>query len=62
MPQGNAMGLADRNGTLIMCLLSQAWANSFDNQHSKALIASVENAARTLDAYDPYIYFKYAAD
>lgn len=62
---GNSMGLADRTGTRVVCLLSQAWSNQADNKRvytaSAALVAAIEEAAHTLDAYDPYIYLDYAA-
>ncbi|KAI0180995.1 putative oxidoreductase [Hypoxylon sp. FL1284] len=61
----NAMGLADRNGTLVVCVLSQAWADEADaervNAASAALVGSLRDAARSLDAYDPFVYLNYAA-
>lgn len=61
----NAMGLANRSGTRVVCLLSQAWSNEADNERataaSAALLSAIEEAARALDAYDPYVYLNYAA-
>ncbi|KAK3317336.1 putative oxidoreductase [Cercophora scortea] len=61
----NSLGLANRSGTRIICLLSQAWADAADDAHvyatSEAIIAEIEAAARRLDAYDPYLYLNYGA-
>ncbi|KAK7752796.1 hypothetical protein SLS62_005348 [Diatrype stigma] len=61
----NVMGLADRVGTRVVCLLVQAWEKQADDERvyaaSKALIADVEKAARDLDVYDPFVYLNYAA-
>jgi hypothetical protein len=61
----NVLGLADRTGTRVVCLLSQVWANQADDERvyaaSAALITTLEKAARSLDAYDPYLYLDYSA-
>lgn len=61
----NAMGLADRKGTRVICLLTNAWQNQADDERvyaaTAALVTAVEEAARKLDAYDPFIYLNYAA-
>lgn len=61
----NAMGLADRTGTLVVCLLSHGWTDAADNERayaaSAALLSTVEEAARSLGAYDPFVYLNYAA-
>lgn len=61
----NAMGLADRTGTLVVCLLSNGWSDAADNERvykaSAALLEAVEEAARALGAYDPFVYLNYAA-
>lgn len=61
----NALGLADRTGTRVVCLLTQAWADDADNERvyaaTAALLAAIEEAAHALNAYDPYIYLDYAA-
>ncbi|RYP84556.1 hypothetical protein DL769_001144 [Monosporascus sp. CRB-8-3] len=63
--EANAMGLVDRTGTRVVCLLSQGWANQADDERvyaaSAALVAAIEEAARTLGAYDPFLYLNYAA-
>lgn len=62
----NALGLADRTSTLVVCLLSQAWANEADNERvyiaSAELVAALELAALSLGANDPYLYLNYAAN
>ncbi|KAJ0123761.1 hypothetical protein J7T55_012230 [Diaporthe amygdali] len=62
----NTMGLADRKGARVVCLLSQAWSDEADNvratAESEALVGAIEKAARDLAAYDPYVYLNYAAD
>lgn len=61
----NSLGLADRNGTLVVCLLTQAWTDPADSKRvyaaSAALIDALEEASRSLEAYDPFIYLPYAA-
>ncbi|KAI1840800.1 hypothetical protein JX266_013007 [Neoarthrinium moseri] len=61
----NALGLADWKESRIVCLLSQAWADQADDERvyaaSAALITAIEDAARKLDAYDPFLYLNYAA-
>ncbi|KAI1211125.1 putative oxidoreductase [Annulohypoxylon truncatum] len=61
----NAMGLADRTDTLVVCLLSQAWADEADDERvyaaSAALVVALQEVARSLNAYDPFIYLNYAA-
>lgn len=48
------MGLADRTGTRVVCLLVQAWENQADDERiyvaSEALVAALGKAARALDA------------
>ncbi|KAG8162865.1 hypothetical protein KVR01_007343 [Diaporthe batatas] len=62
----NALGLADRSGTRVVCLLSQAWSDQADSERataaSAALVGAIEKAARELGAHDPYIYLNYAAN
>ncbi|KAI1098022.1 putative oxidoreductase [Jackrogersella minutella] len=61
----NAMGLGDRTGTRVVCLLSHIWADEADNERvyaaTAALVSTLQDAARSLDAYDPFIYLNYAA-
>lgn len=61
----NSMGLADRTGTLVVCLLSHGWTDEADNERvytaSADLLNTVEEAARSLGVYDPFVYLNYAA-
>jgi hypothetical protein len=61
----NALGLADRNGSLAICLLSPSWPDQAQDEQiyaaACALIDNIENKAKTLGVYDPYIYLNYAA-
>ncbi|KAI2610570.1 putative oxidoreductase [Hypoxylon sp. NC1633] len=63
--KANAMGLADRKGTRVVCLMTQTWPNQVDDERvytaTAAVVAAIEKAARALDAYDPYLYLNYAA-
>lgn len=62
----NALGLAKRSGTRVVCLFSHAWSNEADSERATtaaaALVANIENAARELKAYDPFVYLCYAGD
>lgn len=62
----NAMGLADRNGTLVVCLFSHAWSDEADSERATAasasLVAAIEKAARELGDYDPFVYLGYAGN
>ncbi|KAF3760403.1 FAD-binding domain-containing protein, partial [Cryphonectria parasitica EP155] len=61
----NALGLADRTGTFVVCLLSHGWTDEADNERvyaaSASLLNTLEDAARTLGVYDAFIYLNYAA-
>ena len=63
--KANAFGLANRTGTRVVCLLTQSWSNADDDERvyaaTTALIAAIEDAARSLDVYDPFLYLNYAA-
>ncbi|KAI0014556.1 putative oxidoreductase, partial [Xylariomycetidae sp. FL0641] len=60
----SAMGLTEREGTLFVCLLTQGWTDEADDaairDAADALIKAVEDAARELNAYDPFLYLNYA--
>ncbi|KAK8079211.1 hypothetical protein PG994_003018 [Apiospora phragmitis] len=61
----NALGLTGRNGAaLLVALLDVRWSNAADDElvHStaKTLLDNVEKKARSLGAYDPFIYLNYA--
>lgn len=61
----NALGLADRRGSLAVCLLSPAWSDAAQDDKvyaaARALIDDVEVRARSLGVYDPYLYLGYGA-
>lgn len=63
---GNALGLGNRSGTLVVCLFSHAWSDEADNERATAaaaaLVGAVEQSARDLGAYDPFVYLNYAGD
>ncbi|KAK3689098.1 hypothetical protein B0T22DRAFT_460912 [Podospora appendiculata] len=61
----NALGLADRGTTpLVVALLSARWSDPADDEHiataAQALMDAIEHDARSLGAYDPFIYLNYA--
>lgn len=62
----NALGLASRNGSLVVCLFSHAWSDEADNERATAaaaaFVSDVEKSARDLGAYDPFVYLNYAGD
>lgn len=61
----NALGLANRCGTLAVCILSPAWSDANDDDGvyaaARALMDDVEARAKRLGVYDPCIYLGYAA-
>lgn len=60
----NALGLAGRNESLVIALISVAWANASDSalvhSTSRALLDDINTAAKELGGHDPYIYMNYA--
>ncbi|RYP31090.1 hypothetical protein DL767_005934 [Monosporascus sp. MG133] len=60
----NALGLADRTEPLVVALLSATWSDVKDDQHvaetASALMDAVDQEARQLGAFDPYVYLDYA--
>ncbi|KAJ5288198.1 oxidoreductase FAD-binding protein [Penicillium angulare] len=62
----NAMGLAETNKSLIITLLSASWDNTQDDEKveeaARALSVGIDDDARQLDAYHPYVYPNYAAE
>ncbi|RYP58942.1 hypothetical protein DL769_008747 [Monosporascus sp. CRB-8-3] len=60
----NALGLADRTEPLVVVLLSTTWSDARDDQHvaeaANALMDAVNQEARQLGAFDPYVYLDYA--
>ncbi|KAI3317205.1 putative oxidoreductase [Xylariaceae sp. AK1471] len=61
----NALGLTNDNRTLGVFLISPSWTDAADDEKvyaaARSLTADVEAKAKTLGAYDPYIYLNYAA-
>ncbi|KAK4164099.1 hypothetical protein QBC43DRAFT_379012 [Cladorrhinum sp. PSN259] len=61
----NALGLANRRGTLAIGLLSPSWQDPSQDEQmyaaARTLLADVEKRAKKLGVYDPYIYLNYAA-
>lgn len=61
----NAMGLADTKTSLMVTLLSATWDNIEDDtkveEAAKALFEGIEDDAKRLGAYHPYVYLNYAA-
>ncbi|KAF2829102.1 FAD-binding domain-containing protein [Ophiobolus disseminans] len=61
----NSLGLTDRNGTRAVILLTVCWQSLEDDEHVHAavatLVTALEDKARSLDAYDPFLYLNYAA-
>lgn len=62
----NALGLArHKNQSLAVCLVSTSWTDPSQNEQiyglARDLLESIENEAKKLGVYDPYIYLNYAA-
>lgn len=61
----NSLGLDQASETLVIFLISAAWADAAHDQQvysaSKLLVEDVENKAKRLGAYTPFIYVNYAA-
>ncbi|RHZ72756.1 hypothetical protein CDV55_105257 [Aspergillus turcosus] len=62
----NSMGLSEASGSLVVTLLSATWEDEADDarveQAARALFTGIEDDARKLDAYEPYVYLNYAAE
>lgn len=60
----NSLGLAGRNGTLVLALATISWTEASDdavvNTAVKTLMDGIAEAAQKLDALDPFIYLNYA--
>jgi hypothetical protein len=61
----NSLGMTNRKGTRAVVLLTAGWQREEDDAHvyaaAAALVSAIEEKARSLDAYDPYLYLNYAA-
>ncbi|KAI1120821.1 putative oxidoreductase [Nemania abortiva] len=62
--ESNSFGLGNREQSLIICLLELAWFDPADDtkvvQASRRLMATIEEDARDLGVWDPFVYFNYA--
>ncbi|KJZ77354.1 hypothetical protein HIM_03078 [Hirsutella minnesotensis 3608] len=61
----NTLGLTDRQGSLVVCLLSPSWPDQAHDEQvyaaARSLMEDIEDRAKILGVYDPYIYLNYAA-
>jgi hypothetical protein len=62
--RSNALGLAGRQGTLVITQLAATWGDGADDakvlSEARALMAAIETKARELNAFDPFVYANYA--
>ncbi|KAL4998711.1 hypothetical protein BDV10DRAFT_194239 [Aspergillus recurvatus] len=65
-PAKNAFGLSDTTGPQVVTLLSVSWEDEADDERvqntARALLEGIEEDARRLDSYVPFLYLNYAAD
>lgn len=61
----NSLGLTGRKGTRAVILLTESWRRPEDDERIHVAVAglvkALEQKARNLEAYDPYLYLNYAA-
>ncbi|RAQ53682.1 oxidoreductase FAD-binding protein [Aspergillus flavus] len=61
----NALGLADASGSLVVTLLSATWDDESDDEEvekaARELFDNIDNDARKLGVYEPFVYLNYAA-
>jgi hypothetical protein len=61
----NSLGLTGRKGTRAVTLLTEIWQKPEDDDHVYAavadLVTALEDKARSLNAYDPFLYLNHAA-
>ncbi|KJK66846.1 FAD binding domain protein [Aspergillus parasiticus SU-1] len=61
----NALGLGDASGALVVTLLSATWDNELDDENvekaARELFDNIDNEARKLGVYEPFVYLNYAA-
>ncbi|KAI1805632.1 putative oxidoreductase [Daldinia bambusicola] len=64
-PTSNVFGLADRADALVITLLTVFWRNEADDakveRAARELFKNIEDDAKRIGAYDPFIYPNYAA-
>ncbi|KAI0168669.1 hypothetical protein BJ166DRAFT_611763 [Pestalotiopsis sp. NC0098] len=60
----NSLGLAGRDGTLVLALATISWTEASDddvvNTAVKSLMDGIANEAQKLDGLDPFVYLNYA--
>ncbi|KAB8204816.1 hypothetical protein BDV34DRAFT_235597 [Aspergillus parasiticus] len=61
----NALGLGDASGALVVTLLSATWDNELGDENvekaARELFDNIDNEARKLGVYEPFVYLNYAA-
>ncbi|KAI0888706.1 putative oxidoreductase [Annulohypoxylon maeteangense] len=61
----NALGLTKQESSLAICLISPAWSDAAHDEQvysaARSLMSDIEEKAKKLGVYDPYIYLDYAA-
>ncbi|KAE8414666.1 hypothetical protein BDV36DRAFT_311694 [Aspergillus pseudocaelatus] len=61
----NSLGLDDASGPLVVTLLSATWDDESDDEKvekaARELFEHIENDARKLGVYEPFVYLNYAA-
>ncbi|OOO09330.1 FAD linked oxidase domain-containing protein [Aspergillus oryzae] len=61
----NTLGLADASGSLVVTLLSATWDDESDDEEvekaARELFDNIDNDARKLGVYEPFVYLNYAA-
>ncbi|KAL4816909.1 hypothetical protein BDW67DRAFT_40086 [Aspergillus spinulosporus] len=64
-PTKNALGLSDTTGSQVITLLSVSWEDETDDERvqntARALFEGIEEDARRLNSYEPFLYLNYAA-
>ncbi|KAL4748946.1 hypothetical protein BDW72DRAFT_195293 [Aspergillus terricola var. indicus] len=64
-PTKNALGLSDTTGSQVVTLLSVSWEDETDDKRvqntARALFKGIEEDARRLNSYEPFLYLNYAA-
>ncbi|KAL6233355.1 hypothetical protein BDW75DRAFT_191822 [Aspergillus navahoensis] len=65
-PTKNAFGLSNTTGPQVVALLSVSWEDEADDEKvrntARSLFEGIEEDARRLDSYEPFLYLNYAAD
>ncbi|KAL2820550.1 hypothetical protein BDW59DRAFT_150682 [Aspergillus cavernicola] len=65
-PRKNSLGLGDGTEPLVVTLLSASWDDEADDARvedaARGLFQGIEQDARRLDSYEPFVYLNYAAE